>query len=194
MQVLVVDTNNTKMSRKCFTFLGGDYTVFKTSILWTLGILILAEVGANSVRVCVFCRKIEVELQRSHLEIGLSILNPITMSEVSGKRRYILKATKGRIQDFHLWGRKSLCVRTHITSGGTELSFGRGPGPCIFQAFWREKIGCKKNIIDQILGGRLCLLRPPPPPWIRHPLALDRRRKKDHIYSYLHAVQIPNGT
>ena len=37
---------------------------------------------------------------------------------------------QGRIQEFHLGGRKRLCVSTHIIyERGTELAFGRGPGP-----------------------------------------------------------------
>ena len=35
---------------------------------------------------------------------------------------------QGRIQDFHLGGAKGLCQHAH-NERGTELTFGRGPGP-----------------------------------------------------------------
>ena len=77
-----------------------------------------------------------------------------------------------RIQDFH-WGgggggRKRLCASTHITSAKPDVPFGRGPGTacaCFFYFFYLSlnhkhsdtKWG-KKNIVDQILGGKGALI------------------------------------
>ena len=40
-----------------------------------------------------------------------------------------LEVKQGRIQDFHLEGRKRLCVLTHITSAKPEVPYSRDPGP-----------------------------------------------------------------
>ena len=88
----------------------------------------------------------------------------------------VLNTNQGRIQDNSLGGgQKKRCARTHITSAEpNSLSAGvQGPGSSrvvlmLFRVIWALflSILMKKNIVDQILGGRLLL--PPPTPWILH--------------------------
>ena len=93
-----------------------------------------------------------------------------------------IQCEQGRIQDFHLGGRKRLCASTHITNAEpNSLLAGvqgplKGPGSsrvvlmvsrairALFLSILILKIGENTHIVDPILGRARACCAPPPPP------------------------------